>query len=120
MNTIKRLILSFLLSIAPITGAISVCAVTSGCGTTQVQQAHTLQAVGISAKASIDTAAILLKKGEITVEQWNKVAAIHKKFIISYDFAVKAVKSDLSKTSPNELIDLSIELAKAVNALRKS
>ncbi len=119
MNFLKRTILSFLLSIAPITGAISVSAVTSGCNTTQVQQAHTLEAIGISAKSSIDTAAILLKNGKITVDQWNKVAAIHKKFLISYDFAVKAVKSDLSKTSPAELIDLSIELAKAVNELRK-
>jgi hypothetical protein len=119
MKSLKRLFLSFLLSIAPITGAISVSAVTSGCNTTQTQQVHTLEAVGVSAKASIDTAALLLKNGEITVEQWDDVAAIHRKFLIAYSFAVKAVKSDLTQNSPAEAITLSIELAKTVSKLRK-
>jgi hypothetical protein len=76
---------------------------------------HTLQAVGLSAKAAVDASAQLLKQGSISVEQWQRVANIYDlRFQPAYGAAVLAVKSDLSSVASPDLIAIAAELTNLV------
>lgn len=80
----------------------------------RVAQVQTLKAVGITAKAAIDTAAILLRNGKITVPQFQAVAHVYDdQFQPAFAIAIKAVQSDLSPASP-ELTQLASDLAALV------
>ncbi len=114
----KKLYLTFALFTALIVAAPF--AVT-GCSTApdqRVQTVQTLKIVGQSAKSSIDAAAQLLKQGSITVEQFQKVAALYDlRWQPAYSLAVAAAHSDLSSVADPSLIGLAAELAALVATL---
>jgi hypothetical protein len=93
----------------------------AGCSTApsqRVQTVQTLKIVGQSAKTSVDAAAQLLKQGSITVEQWNKVAALYDtNFQPAYGLAVTAAHSDLSTVASPDLVGIAAELATLVAQL---
>lgn len=94
---------------------------TSSCSTApsgRVQTVQTLAAVGLTAKSSINEAAQMLKRGEITVAQWQKVAKVYDtQFQPTYAVAVKAVRSDLSSVASPELVALAAQIAALVAQL---
>ena len=61
---------AILLCIAPASTLIFV----QGCVVTEAQKVHSIQAMGESAKATLDGAAFLYVKGKITKEQWTTIA----------------------------------------------
>ncbi len=84
----------------------------------RVQVVQTLAAVGITAKSSVDQAARMLARGEITVVQFRKIGDFYDRtFQPAYTIAVNAVRSDLSSIAAPELIGLSAQLAALVAQL---
>jgi len=84
----------------------------TGCVTTQAQQAQTLEAVGLGAKATIDTAAILLKNGKITVQDFQKVAHFYDtKFQPAFRVALALVEGNQKNPAPLKLVQLAADLA---------
>jgi len=67
----------------------------TGCSTAQQTATYlTLEAVGKSARASMDASTQLLKQGAITVAQWQKIAnAYDNDFQPAYNLAVVAAGS---------------------------
>lgn len=95
----------------------------TGCSTApseRTQAVHTLQAVGLSAKAAMDASTQMLKQGTITVEQWQEVAtAYDTRFQPAYGAAVLAVRSDLSSVASPDLVGLALELTNLVATYSK-
>jgi hypothetical protein len=90
----------------------------TGCKTppsARVVQVETLLAVGNAAKGSMDAATNMLKGGQITVAQWQTVAAIYDtKFQPAYALAVAAAKADLSTLASPDLTALAQQLVDTV------
>ena len=84
----------------------------------RVVAVQTLAAIGMTAKASLDEAARLLARGEITVDQWSKVARFYDQtFAPAYTLAVASVKADLSSIASPDLVGLAAQLATLVAQL---
>lgn len=76
---------------------------------------RTLQVLGTTAKAAMDSATAALKSGRITVEQWRKVAVFYDdRWQPAYAFAAAAAKSDLSGLASPDLDKLATEFAALV------
>lgn len=86
--------------------------VLTSCGTTQVQQAKTLEAVGMAAKLTIDTAAILLGEGKISVQKFQAVAHFYDtKFQPAFRIALAHVEGNTKNPAPLQLVALAGELS---------
>jgi hypothetical protein len=86
--------------------------VTTGCFSTQVQQAKTLETVGVTAKLTLDSAAILLRDGKISVETFQRIANIYdNKFQPLFRLALARVEGNISAPSPLELVSIASELS---------
>lgn len=78
---------------------------------------QTLKALGLTAKTGMDAATDLLKKGQITVVQWQNVAAFYDtRWQPAFTFAVSAARSDLDLAS-SDLVALATEFASLVSQL---
>lgn len=101
----KAIYLFTLLSLSSLAG------LSTGCHTTQAQKQQTLAAVGLSAKLVVDSSAILLADGKITVAQFEKVAKFYDtRFQPAFRFALVAVNSDTTVPAPLHLVALLSEL----------
>jgi len=93
-----------------------------GCSTAPAQRTSTfttLKVVGLSAKAGVDSAALLLKDGKITVQQWESVANFYDlKFQPAFALAVATASSDLNSLASPELQSLSSQLLNLVASLK--
>lgn len=91
---------------------------TPGCPTVPSERVianRTLQVLGTTAKAAMDSATAALKSGRITVEQWRKVATFYDdRWQPAYTFAAAAAKSDLSGLASPDLDALATEFANLV------
>ena len=104
---------------------ISSCAVplvvtTTGCKTqsSEVKVTQTIEVVGLTAKAGIDTAARLYRSGQITKTQWDVVAAFYNnKFQPAYNLALAVASTGQAGTASPELIELGAQFAKLVSDL---
>lgn len=77
----------------------------------QVVEVKTLEVVGASAKAALDSAAQMVKAGQITVPQWQKVAVFYdSRFQPVYALAVTAAHSDLSTLASPDVQALAQQL----------
>jgi hypothetical protein len=86
--------------------------VQTGCGTTQVQQAQTLEAVGVAAKLTIDTAAILLAENKISVQKFQDIARFYdNKFQPAFRIALAHVEGNTKNPAPLQLVSLAAELS---------
>jgi hypothetical protein len=107
----KKFLLLVCLAVASLT-------VFPGCPTVpaaRVVEYQTLKTIGLSAKATVDGAALLLKQGAITVPQWQGIAACYDtKFQPAYALAVAAAQSDLSTAASPDLIVLAGQLASLI------
>jgi hypothetical protein len=111
----KKLILILLIAVSPL--AFNGCASSPS---TQVATVHTLQAVGVSAKTAMDASTQLLKQGTITVDQWQKVAAIYDtRFQPAFAAAVVVAHSDVSSAASPDLIAIAAELTNLVATYTK-
>jgi hypothetical protein len=110
----KTRLIIFLVSLAFVATPLA----QTGCSTApsaRVVQAQTLRTVGETAKATMQTAATLLKQGQITVKQYQAIAQFYDlRFQPAYGFAVDATKSELSVASP-DMVALLGELIALVN-----
>lgn len=90
----------------------------SGCQSAPTQRVvavQTLSAVGISAKAGINTVTSLLKQHKISVVDYQKVADFYdNKFQPAYGLAVVSVQSDLSSIASPDLLALAAQFAALV------
>lgn len=118
MKRSKILIVAVVLAVA---GTWCVTSLT-GCNTppdARVVEVRTLLVVGEAAKASMDSATLLLKNKVITLDQWRTVADLYDvKFQGAYKVAILTAKSDLSPASP-DLIAIAAEIANLVTQLSK-
>lgn len=107
--------------IALASALIAVPVIQTGCGSnpsSRVNQVKTLKILGQTAKTGMDGATDLLKKGRITVKQWQDVADFYDfKWQPAYALAVSANRSDLSSIGSPELIALAGQLAILVEQL---
>lgn len=88
--------------------------------TERVAQVHTLQALGATADAAMKTAASLRKNGQITEEQWKRIATFFDtRYQPAYRLAVAAVSADLSSAASPDLVNLATQLAALVAELEK-
>lgn len=103
----------FALHLATLAGVLAI----SGCGTApaaRTEAATTLRIVGLTAKAGIDSAALLLRDGQITPAQWSSLAGFYDlKFQPAYQLAVATARADLNSPAAPELL----ALAKQFSAL---
>lgn len=90
----------------------------SGCATTPSTQqvtVTTLKVVGLTAKAGIDSAAILRRDGKITPEQWGQIAYYYdQRLQPAFALAVQIAQADLSKPASPEVLALAAEFAALV------
>ena len=95
---LSALVLTFVIGIVPL-------ATQTGCTTKQTTVTYlTLEAVGKTAKASLDASTQFLKQGAITVAQWQKIAnAYDNDFQPAYNLAVVAAGSS-SAPAPADLV----------------
>lgn len=78
----------------------------------------TLKIVGTTAKTAMDAATDLLKRGTITVPQWQKVALFYDtRWQPAFKLAVTTAQSDLSSVASPDLIALAAELTNLVAQL---
>lgn len=110
----KKLALVFALALlAPV--------IIPGCATppsSRVVAVQTLKALGSTAKAGMDATTQLLKTGQITVAQWQKVATFYDaRWQPAFGFAVAAARSDLSAIASPDLAALATEFAALVTQL---
>lgn len=81
-------------------------------------QVQTLKVLGTTAKAGMDSATELLKRGQITVAEWQRVALFYDtKWQPAFTVAVGAAKADLSTLASPDLVALASELANLVAQL---
>lgn len=96
-------------------------AIPSGCSTPpadRVTTVQTLETIGASAKAGMDTATQFLKSGTITVAQWQAVATFYDQtFQPAYGLAVIAVQADLSSIASPDILSLSVQFLNLVSQL---
>lgn len=90
----------------------------TGCTTAQTQATYqTLDAVGKTAKASMDAATSLLKQGAITVAQWQKIANDYDNvFQPAYNLAVAAAGSGTAQ-APAALVTQQATFSANVSSL---
>lgn len=93
----------------------------TGCTTTQQATTYkTLDAVGQTAKASLDASTALLKQGSITVAQWQKIAnAYDLDFQPAYNLAVLAAGSTAAPAPPT-LVAKQAAITASVDQLKTS
>ncbi len=98
--------------------AVPATVLTTGCpttATTKSTEVTTLKIVGGTAKAALDSSAVLLKEGRITVAQWQRIAdAYDHTFQPTFNLAVAAVNSDLSTVASPDIIALAAKFAAVV------
>lgn len=93
-------------------GFSGVALATNGCTTSKVEAAKTLEAVGLSAKATVDTAAILLKNGKISVIQFENVAYFYdNRFQPAFRAALILVENNQQAPASLKLVQLAAELS---------
>lgn len=86
----------------------------------RVQTVTTLKVIGASVDSLMQTAAKMYKSGEITQEQWNKVATVHdEQFLPAYNLAVTAARADLSSLASPDLVNLANQLSSIILSLQK-
>lgn len=107
---LARLILSILaLHVAALCGIVAL----PGCTTPPVartQAATTLKIVGLTAKAGIDSAALLLREGKLSPEQWARIASFYDlKFQPAFALAVATAQADLSSPASPDLLALAAQ-----------
>lgn len=79
---------------------------------------QSLLTVGTAAKAGMDAATVLLKQGQITVPQWQKVATFFDtKWQPTYAVAVSAARADLSTVASPDVLALATQFAQLVASL---
>ena len=87
----------------------------TGCSTPPSQRqtaATTLKVVGLTAKATVDSAALLLRDGKLSPEQWSRLAAFYDlKFQPAYQLAVATARADLNSAADPQLLALAAQLA---------
>ncbi len=84
----------------------------SGCKQSQQQQAQTLEAVGLTAKLTMDSAAIALREGKLSVEKWEKMAYIYDtKFQPAFRVALAQVEGNTKGVAPLALVAIANELS---------
>lgn len=87
--------------------SLSMVSLGTGCQapSTRVGQVKTLKAVGESRDATMKIAANLLANGQITVDQWTKIAKFHdERLQPAYNLAVGAVRADLDSVASPDLL----------------
>jgi hypothetical protein len=93
----------------------------TGCQTAPTQRTQvvtTLKVLGASAKAGMDAATDLLKRGQITVTQWQRVALFYDtRWQPAFSVAVGAARADLSTLASPDLIALATDFANLVSQL---
>lgn len=98
--------------------AFSIPVLQTGCGTPPSQRVaavQTLKAVGQTAETAVATSAQLYSTGAITAAQARQVMDLYnQKFQPAYRLAVSAVQNNLDASSPQDLIDLSTQIATLV------
>ncbi len=103
----KTILLCLALSVAPL--GLVACKTAPAA---RVSEVRTLEAVGLAAKATLDAAAGMLAKGQITVDQWRSVSSFYmSKWQPAYTAAVVAVRSDLSSPASPDLLALALQFA---------
>ncbi len=113
LNYLALLILALTVGLCFAPGCASISAPSA-----RVVEAKTLASVGATAKAGIDTAAQLLAKGQITVAQYQKVAAFYdNQWQPAFKLAVAATHSDLSSLASPDLASLAVQFATLVAQL---
>ena len=111
---IKKIL--FLLALVSLTVAVPV--IETGCTAAQTQSTYqTLDAVGHTAKASMDAATAALKAGAITVTQWQKIANNYDNvFQPAYNLAVAAAGT-ASAQAPATLVAQQKDFSASVTQL---
>ena len=109
---LARLILSILaLHVAALCGIVAF----TGCTTPPAERqaaATTLKIVGLTAKAGIDSAALLLREGKLTPEQWARIAGFYDlKFQPAFMLAVATAQADLASPASPELLALAAQFS---------
>ena len=117
---LTRIVFAILaLHIAALFGVLAI----SGCNTPPSQRqaaATTLRIVGLTAKAGIDSAALLLRDGKLTPAQWSKVAGFYDlKFQPTYQVAVATARADLNSPADPALLALAAEFSALLAELTK-
>lgn len=112
----KKLVLLLALAFAtPLALVQTGCSTVPSARTTEVT---TLKIVGDTAKTGMDAATQLLKQGQITVVQWQKVATFYDtQFQPVFALAVATAQSDLTSVASPDLIALGGQLATLVAQL---
>jgi hypothetical protein len=107
----------FLLHLAALAGVLAL----PGCATApaaRTEAATTLRIVGLTAKAGIDSAALLFRDGKITSAQWAAIAGFYDlKFQPAFELAVATARADLASPASPELIALAAQFAALVAEL---
>jgi hypothetical protein len=109
----KRILTVIILSF----GLVSPVLLLPACSTppsARVTQVRTLKVIGASVDSTMKLAARLYVDGEITREQWDKIALIHDKYQVVYNAAVMAVQANLDSLASPELIDIANQLANLI------
>lgn len=114
-----RLFLIFAFAFA-LAGTASIT-LTSCTATQQVTTVRTLEAVGIAAKAGMDSAAILYHNSQITVAQYTTIANFYdNKFQPAFDLAKAAAKADVTSFAPADVEALATQFAALVASYQPS
>jgi hypothetical protein len=119
MKSIRYLLISVVLAVA---GVFCLSNLT-GCTTAPSERTaavRTLQAIGETARTSMEVAAKLRVSGKITERQWQGIAAFHdNRFMPIYRVSIAAVSADLSSPASPDLIAVVTQLAALVAELEK-
>lgn len=101
----------FALHLATLCGILAL----PGCTTppaARTQAATTLKIVGLTAKAGIDSSALLLREGKLSPEQWSRIAGFYDlKFQPAYQLAVATAQADLSSPASPDLLALAAQFS---------
>lgn len=96
----------------------------TGCSTppaARTQAATSLKITGLTAKAAIDAAALLLREGQITRGQWDRIAAFYDlRFQPAFNLAVATARADLSGPASPDLAALLTEFTALIAAQKEA
>lgn len=108
----------FILPVLIWAGFLALPVYQTGCTTAQTQATYqTLDAVGKTAKASMDSATLALKQGVITVAQWQKIANDYDNiFQPAYALAVAAAGAGTAQ-APQSLVSQQTTFSASVSSL---
>lgn len=97
-----------------------VLAFQTGCGTTgQTRAYQTLAATQAAVEAAEQTFKMLNREGEVTAEEYDRIAEARAKYQISMRTAIAMARRDLTELTPEQTYQLSIELIRLIERIRQ-